>query len=177
MNLEPDTIVQVLLRIRLRLTATAAAVVRDTHAADDIFQAVVLSALEHSDLFHDPEYVLAWSLRAARHRAVDLARRRQIRTLPDDLLDLLEAKSDDPAGQPWTDQVEALHRCMSKLTGSAKDLLAMRYGDGLSANAIAGKTCKSADAVYQHLCRVHRALRDCVERELTRLSGPRRESA
>jgi RNA polymerase sigma-70 factor (ECF subfamily) len=173
MTLEPDTVVQVLLRDRLRVTATAAAVVRDAHAADDIFQAVVLAALEHCDHFHEPEHVLAWSLRAARHRAVDLARRRQIRTLPDDVLDLLEAKWDDPAGQPWTDRAEALHRCMDKLTGSAKELLAMRYADGMAANAIAGKLRRSADAVYQNLCRVHRALRDCVERELTRLPESR----
>ena len=46
MVLEPDTIVQVLLRERLRVTALAAAVVRDVHAADDIFQQVVLAALE-----------------------------------------------------------------------------------------------------------------------------------
>ena len=42
--LEPDTIVQVLLRERLRVTALAAAVIRDVHAADDIFQQVVLAA-------------------------------------------------------------------------------------------------------------------------------------
>jgi DNA-directed RNA polymerase specialized sigma24 family protein len=108
---------------------------------------------------------------------VDLARRRQIRTLPDDVLDLLEAKWDDPAGQSWTDRAEALHRCMDKLTGSAKALLAMRYADGLAARAIAGKTRRSADAVYQNLCRVHRVLRDCVERELTRLVGPRGATA
>ncbi len=172
MTLEPDTVVQVLLRERLRVTATAAAVVRDVHAADDIFQAVVLSALEHCDHFHEPEHVLAWSLRAARHRAVDIARRRQLRILPDNVLDLLEAKWDDPAGEQWTDRAEALHRCMEKLTGSAKNLLALRYADGLAATAIAGKLRRSADAIYQNLCRVHRALRNCVEQEMTRIHGP-----
>jgi RNA polymerase sigma-70 factor, ECF subfamily len=128
--------------------------------------------LEHCDHFHEPEHVLAWSLRAARHRAVDLARRRHIRTLPDNVLDLLEAKWDDPAQEQWSDRAEALHRCMEKLTGSAKSLLAMRYSDGLAANAIAGKLNRSVDAVYQNLCRVHRALRDCVEREMIRVAGP-----
>jgi RNA polymerase sigma-70 factor (ECF subfamily) len=172
MTLEPDTVVQVLLRERLRVTATAAAVVRDVHAADDIFQAVVLSALEHCDDFQEPEHVLAWSLRAARHRAVDLARRRQLRTLPDNVLDLLEAKWDDPAVEQWTDRAEALHRCMEKLTVPAKNLLTMRYADGLAATAIAGKLHRTADAVYQNLCRVHRALRECVEREMTLVRGP-----
>jgi hypothetical protein len=49
----------------------------------------------------------------------------------------------------------------------------MRYADGLAARTIAGKTRRSADAVYQNLCRIHRVLRDCVERELTRLPARR----
>src|SRR5687767_9951469 len=108
MTLEPDGIVQVLLRERLRVTAVAAAVVRDVHAADDIFQQVVLSALEHRGQFREPDHLLAWSLRAARHRAVDLARRRQVRPLPDDVLDLIEARWADPADASWSDRVEAL---------------------------------------------------------------------
>jgi len=172
MTMEPDTVVQILLRERMRVTAAAAAVVRDVHAADDIFQAVVLGALEHCTRFHEPDHVLAWSLRAARHRAVDLARRRHLRTLPDDVLDLLEAKWDDPTGPHESDRAEALHRCLGKLTGSAKTLLNLRYADGLAANAIAGKLRRSADAVYQNLSRVHRALRACVEREMSRIHGP-----
>ena len=68
MEIEPDVIVQVLLRERLRITALAAAVVRDVHAADDIFQQVVLSALEVASRFHDTDHVLAWSFRAAAPR-------------------------------------------------------------------------------------------------------------
>lgn len=171
MAMESDTVVQILLRERLRVTATAAAVVRDTHAADDIFQAVVLSALEHCEHFQEPEHVLAWSLRAARHRALDLARRRQLRTLPDSVLDLLEAKWDDPAGENWTDRAEALHRCVAKLTGPARTLLTLRYSDGLPTQAIAERLHRSSDAIYQNLSRVHRALRLCVDREMNRVQG------
>src|SRR5262249_54002620 len=69
--LEPDTIVQVLLRERLRVTALAAAVIRDVHAADDIFQQVVLAALEARSHFRNTDHVLAWSFRTARCRALD----------------------------------------------------------------------------------------------------------
>src|SRR5438874_1159446 len=107
MVLEADTIVQVLLRERLRVTALAAAVVRDVHAADDIFQQVVLAALEARAQFRDTEHVLAWSLRAARHRAIDLARGRHLRSLPGEVLDLLESRWADPAGAAWSDRGEA----------------------------------------------------------------------
>jgi RNA polymerase sigma-70 factor, ECF subfamily len=166
MVLEADTIVQVLLRERLRVTALAAAVVRDVHAADDIFQQVVLAALEGRAQFRDTDHVLAWSLRTARHRAVDLARKRHLRTLPDEVLDRLESRWSDPAGAEVSDRGEALHRCIERLAAPARELLRMRYAEGLTAAAIADKQRRTADAVYQTLSRIHRSLRECAEREL-----------
>ena len=166
MTLELDVVVQVLLRERLRVTALAACVVRDVHAADDIFQQVVLAALESRGEFHDAEHVLAWSLRAARHRALDCARKKQIRPLPDEILDLLEAPTSNPAGVAWTDRGEALHLCLDRLAPSARGLLQMKYGEGLTAPTIAARLRRSADAVYQSLSRIHRLLRECVQQRL-----------
>lgn len=166
---EIDTIVQVLLHDRLRIAAAASAVVRDVHAADDVFQQVVLAALEHKAAFRDAEHVLAWAIRAARCRAVDLARRRKLSYLPDDVLDLLETgwgKADA------TDVVEALHGCLGQLDTPARDLLQMKYDDGLTAAAIGARLRRSADAVYQNLSRLHRALRACVERKLACAAAP-----
>jgi RNA polymerase sigma-70 factor (ECF subfamily) len=169
MVLEADAVVQVLLRERRRVASVATAIVRDVHAADDIFQQVVLAALEHRDQFRDTGHVLPWALRAARHRALNLATRRKLRPLPDEVLDLLEAQWGDPAGGPLPDHIEALHRCLGKLAPTARDLIRMRYDDGLSAVAIAGRLQRTADAVYQSLSRIHRSLRECVRRESARL--------
>ena len=169
MPLEMDTIVQTLLKERRRVTAYAAAVVRDVHAADDIFQQVVLAALEVRARFRDAEHLMAWALRMARHRAVDVVRGRRMRPLPDEVLDLLEGQWGDPAAAGWTDRGEALHGCLGRLDKNARELLQMRYADGMSAAAIAGKLSRTAAAVYQSLSRIHRSLRRCVEREL---AGP-----
>ena len=69
MTMKADEVVQVLLRCRLRIAGVAAAIARDVHAADDIFQQVVLSALEDKGHFRDSEHLLAWAVRAAKHRA------------------------------------------------------------------------------------------------------------
>src|SRR5689334_8617930 len=98
MGLEPDAVVQLLLRERLRIVAAATAIVRDVHAADDLFQQVALSALEHRNRIRDDDHLLAWVLRTTRHRAIDLARHKQIRQLSTEVLDLLEAGWGDPAG-------------------------------------------------------------------------------
>jgi DNA-directed RNA polymerase specialized sigma24 family protein len=52
----------------------------------------------------------------------------------------------------------------------------MRYGEGLSAAVIAGRLDRSADAVYQSLSRIHRCLRECVERRLEASKQPTREA-
>jgi RNA polymerase sigma-70 factor (ECF subfamily) len=166
MSLHRDSVVKVLLRERLRVMTVASAIVRDVHAADDIYQQVVLAALQVEGGFQDEGHVLAWALRTAKHRSLDLARRRQLLSLPDDMLDQLEAEWSDPASTKWTDQAEALQRCLGRLGEHSRAVLRMRYADGMTANAIAGKLHRSADAVYQMLSRIHRALRNCVQHEL-----------
>lgn len=172
MTLEADQVVQVLLRHRLRVAAVAAAIVRDVHASDDIFQQVVLAALEDRSQFREPDHVLAWAVRAARHRALDLVRARRLLPLPDEVLDLLEAEWGDPAPSRWSDRVEALHRCMGRLAGPARDLIQLKYVDGLGVAAIALRLRRTPNAVYQSLSRIHRSLRDCALRELLLLQNP-----
>lgn len=171
MAIERDALVQILLRERMRLTASAAVVARDVHAADDIYQQVVLAALQAADSFRDARHVVAWALRAARHRALDLAHRRRLVPLPDEVLDQMEADWTD-AEAAWSDRAEALHRCLGRVAGPAREVLRLRYSDGLSAAAIAGRLRRTADAVYQTLSRTHRALRRCVELELGRIDQP-----
>ena len=166
MTMKSDEVVQVLLRWRLRVTGVAAAIARDVHAADDIFQQVVLAALEDRDQFKDGDHLLAWAVRAAKHRAIDLSRRRKMVTLPDEVLDLLEAEWASPATASWPDRMEALHRCVGRLGSRARDLLQLKYAEGLTVAVISTQFRRTPDAVYQALSRVHRALRECVAREL-----------
>jgi RNA polymerase sigma-70 factor (ECF subfamily) len=166
MGLKADEVVQLLLSERLRVVAAAAVIVRDASATDDLFQQVVLAALEHRDQIRDPGHLLSWALRAVRHRAIDLARRKRIRPLSTEVLDLLEADWGDPAAGASPDQVEALRHCLGKLGDPAQDLLRMKYFDGMTTVAIAQRMRRTADAVYQSLSRIHRALRTCVTQEL-----------
>ncbi|MCS6863640.1 MAG: sigma-70 family RNA polymerase sigma factor [Gemmataceae bacterium] len=164
MALPADVIVQILLRERLRVTTLAAAIARDGHVADDIFQQVVLAALENGSHFKGHDHVLPWALRAARHRALDYAKSKQLRPFPDEVLDLLEAPAEGDS--PWSDQGEALHHCLNRLTSSARTLLQLKYGEGLTAAAIAARLNRTADAVYQSLSRIHKLLRECVQTRL-----------
>lgn len=168
MSMAADEIVQVLLRERLRVAAVAAAIVKDVHTADDVFQQVVLLALEDRDQFSDASHVLAWALRAARHRAIDITRRRQVYSLPEEVLDQLESQWMEWDSAEWSERTEALHHCIERLSSRSQELLQMKYAEGLTASVIAVELRRSLDAVYQSLSRIYRALRSCVQREMDR---------
>jgi RNA polymerase sigma-70 factor, ECF subfamily len=163
--MESEQIIQVLLRDRIRITASAVVVMRDVHAADDVFQQVVLTALEKRADFNDPEHLFAWAVRTARFRGIDLARKNRVAILPDDVLDLLErdVTSVDAAE---SDRATALRHCLSKLPLNTREILHSRYHEGLPVPKIAERVQSTTDAIYQVLSRAHRALRVCVEKEL-----------
>lgn len=174
MSLGPDAVVQVLLSGRLRMIAIALVIVRDTHASDDIFQQVVLSALEKREQFQDAAHVLAWAIRAVRFRALDLARQRKVRCLSETVLEQLESRWVEASESEFAEHAQALHRCLEKLSVPIRSMLRLRYDEGLSCLAIANRMGRTLQAVYQALSRTHRSLRECVERRVRQLNEPLR---
>jgi RNA polymerase sigma-70 factor (ECF subfamily) len=166
MALDPQTVVQILLRERVRLSASVIAILRDHHAADDVFQQVVLQALQSCGQFREPEHVLAWALRTARHRALDILGKSRPQCLDNGVLRLLEEQWASVPATEVSARVEALQGCLERLPEQARQLLRLRYEDGLSCSAVARRLRNTVAAVYQSLSRVHRQLRLCVERRL-----------
>lgn len=168
MTLPLPTVVQQLLRDRVRITAVALAVLRNSHDADDVFQQVMLVAVEGKEAFREPEHLGAWALRAARHRAIDQARKRQLQVLDEAALDAIEAHwARAPAGD-GSARADALGRCLDALPARHRELLRLRYDAGLDGAELARRLNRSTDAVYQTLSRLHRRLRECVETHLGR---------
>ena len=89
--LAPDQIAAVLFAQRLPLTAFVAAITRDFHLAEDIFQDVCVKAVSRDGEFDSPEHVVNWARVAGRNRAIDIVRARDGRYtgLTVELLDTL----------------------------------------------------------------------------------------
>jgi RNA polymerase sigma-70 factor, ECF subfamily len=172
MGLDKNAVVQLLLRERVRISASVLAMLRDVHAADDVFQQVVLQALQSREQFREPEHVIAWAFRAARHRAIDLVQKRGAGRLDEGVLDLLEEQWVAVPVDGLSPRVEALQRCLDKLPPPAQRLLQLRYEDGLRCSAVAQQLGRTVDAIYQNLSRIHRQLRQCVERQLKGADQP-----
>lgn len=164
-----NEIIRILLQARLRLQVSIWAVVRDGHTVDDIFQEVMIRALERRDDYGDESHLLAWVNITARNLAIDGVRRKQ---RDDVLLDPRALDAVCAISKEESDHLaanrDALQWCLEKLPAHSRSVLRLRYGEGLRGSRIAERLNHTLDAVYQRLSRIHRGLRRCVKDRLAR---------
>ena len=171
MALPQEDIVRTLFAARPRISAAVWLVVRDTQAAEDIFQDTSVKALTKGGPFETQGHLLSWARVTARHAAIDWLRRCRPDwvTLEADVLDLLEDEARARTA-PEGPRVDALGECMEALPPPARQLLELRYFDRRSCDEVAAVLGVKIGAVYQRLSRLHRVLKECVERRMA--GGP-----
>jgi RNA polymerase sigma-70 factor (ECF subfamily) len=64
------------------------------------------------------------------------------------------------------DRADALRECVARLPERSRQLLAMRYEQGLPCDEIARACGASVDSVYQNLSRLRGRLEECIRRRL-----------
>lgn len=168
MAVRPDIVVDGLVANRGKLLAYVWSIVHDFHATEDIYQEIVVAAMSHAEEIHDEEHLLLWARQAARFRGIDWLRRqnRQPLLLDDDVLDLLEgqwSRFDAAPAHVWTD---AMRACVSTLTDYARQLIGLRYVEGLSGVEVAQRVGRTPKTVYVALGRIYRQLEDCIQRRM-----------
>lgn len=165
-SLSQNEIIRTLLGARGRLSAGFFLVLRDVHLAEDVFQDVMVKALGQQDLFTNEAGLLSWARVVGRNAGLNLLRKsgRISVGLPESLLETLAQESEVEVG---AGREEALAECLEILPAAARKLLELRYFHRMSCGEVAARTGSGLDAIYQRLSRLHRTLRDCVDRRLT----------
>ena len=173
MELTNEEVLQLLMKWRTRVSAAAWTVVRDVHAAEDIFQNVALKAMTKDLRFESEAALLSWAFVVARREGVDWLRRRQRETLglDDELLGLLDQEWRSAPSHPSGVKIEALRGCLAAAPESARELLKLRYFDGHSCEEVAGRMGIGLNAVYKRVSRLHEDLKRCVEAKLAKMEG------
>jgi len=169
MALSHDDVMRLLFAARMRLSAAAWTITRDSQAAEDIFQNTALKALTKDVSFEHEGALLSWATVSARREAIDWLRHRkpEVPVLDADVLDLLN--SDNSAIETASaakGRIGALRDCIENVPGKSRRLLELRYFEGRSCDEVAEQEGIGLDAVYQRLSRLHRQLRECVEQRL-----------
>ncbi|MFJ9429150.1 RNA polymerase sigma factor [Streptomyces sp. NPDC101490] len=147
-----------------RIVATAARIVRDVGIAEEIAQDALVAALEQWPETGVPDRPGAWLTATAKHRAVDLVRRRETyarklaemgRTLPE------ESYDPEPAGPGDIDD-DVLRliftTCHPVLSAEARAALTLRLVGGLRTDEIARAFLVPEPTVAARITRAKRAL-------------------
>jgi len=173
MSLSEPEILQALMKSRTRLSAAAWLVVRDTHAAEDIFQNLALKAMTREVSFESEAALLSWAFIIARREGIDWLRRHQRETvgLDPDILELLENEWQTAASYSPGAKMEALQDCLAAAPESSRRLVKLRYFDGYRCEEVAREMGIALNAIYKRLSRLHESLRQCVEGKLARTRG------
>ena len=166
--LSPEDITGTLLRERLALTAYISTVTRDFHLAEDIFQEVCVKAVGKGGEFETPQHVMNWARVAGRHKAIDVLRTRdgKIVGLSEEMLAALEPVWPEGEAAQGSPALDALRKCMERLTPNNQEIVRLRYFEGRAGAEVAEAMGRKLETVYQALARIHRTLADCVRQRL-----------
>ncbi|MBI1368522.1 MAG: sigma-70 family RNA polymerase sigma factor [Planctomycetes bacterium] len=134
--------------------------------ADDIMQEVFLVLTRKADQFQAGTDFVAWVCSIARFEALNHLRRvrRNPVTFSPQTAALLADAYTAPA--ELDDWVEAIRRCMERLSPSARQAIHSRYGDGRKPADIASAMGIKPETVYVTLSKARAALRSCMEGRL-----------
>lgn len=172
MPVTEDLVVRELWRHRIRLLAYIEVIVRDRDLAEDVFQEVGVAALTKRAEINDREHLVRWLGQAARFHGLTAARdrSRHERVFDARVLDHIEAmwQREEPAAASGSTGA-ALETCLGRLTGYNRKLIELRYRQGLTGSSLAEAAGRSKNTVYVALARVHKALAECVRREMSQV--------
>ena len=143
-------------------------VLRDRGVAEDVHQQVFLEVWQRVPSY-DPKRasVLTWIMTIARSRAIDELRRRVPEPRDPGKPDVIGLVQDhDPEGSPdaLVERWRVAH-LLSKLRPEERELLRMRFFEGLSQSEIAERTDIPLGTVKMRMVGALRRLRDLVDEE------------
>lgn len=166
MALDETTIVRTLMAERAKLLAYIWSIVHDAHLVEDVFQEVSLLALAKRSELRDEKALATWLRKSARLLSLTAVRGRIKRPvlLGDAVLDQLDATWANEDHVPAEDTLDLLHGCLAELSERSRQFVALRYIERLSGTQVAEKLGTTVHSVYVALGRIHRVLRDCMEK-------------
>lgn len=136
----------------------------DRHDTEDLVSTVFHKLLSNLGTF-DPGRgsVTGWVMTMARHALIDHLRRRRDTVDVDRMADVLAGPGADPlAGIIRTEEAERVRTELARFPAETRELLALRYGEGLRHAEVASLTGLTEVAVRQRLSRAVKQLRERV---------------
>lgn len=151
-----------------RLRGFLACYVESPHDVYDIAQDAFLDAFRKLDSFDMDKDFYPWLRGICRHRMLNHFRARRTRrsspqAVVDEALAELACRQEEETGG---ERIEALERCLQGLEDRQRDLLKLRYTEGVAVKDLAQRFERSATAVSMQLHRLRTLLMECMAQRL-----------
>jgi RNA polymerase sigma-70 factor, ECF subfamily len=153
---------ELLQRYNGRLRYYVQKMIADREAAEDVLQEIWFGVFRGLRRLDDPAAFPAWLYRIARNRAyVELRKRQPLRKR---FQDIASADLPDPAEEFGSDDIEGIHRGLDQLPAEQREVLMLRFLEGMSYEEIGAVTGLPLGTVRSRIFYGKRALRQALER-------------
>ncbi len=153
-----------------RLRGFAARYVQDRNDVFDIVQDAFLNALKNLDTFDAEKRFYPWVRAICLNRIRNFFRERKTKracslsvvdeAIEERLFSMSEEREESK------DRIKALMYCMGKLKDFHRNIIQLRYSNGMAVKNIAEKYKKTADAVSMAILRIKKSLKECLDQQL-----------
>ncbi|SMP78879.1 RNA polymerase sigma-70 factor, ECF subfamily [Neorhodopirellula lusitana] len=166
--MDRSEILSILMQERTKQVALAWSILRQSQLAEDAYQDMLVKVFENESVFEGPRHLRDWSWKVLRRRCYEFIRRKNYRPslLVESILDLVDAELECRDAEEINQRVDALHQCLANLTVHCRDVVRLRFSEGLSGIEVAEKLGRTPDTVYKTLHRIYSTLGECVQDRL-----------
>jgi RNA polymerase sigma-70 factor, ECF subfamily len=139
--------------------------VHNFNDANDILQETATVLWQNFDKFDRKTNFLAWAISIARNMIRNYFKMRKKSRLQydDDLVQTIDAVMVDSLDGDNV-RIESLKKCYEKLTDSSRQLIKMRYENGMTIKAIASHFGRPLEGMYKYMARLQDSLLQCIEK-------------
>ena len=161
-------ILGILLPERTKQVALAWSILRDSALTDDAYQDMLTKVFENEDSFEGPRHLRDWSWKVLRNRCYELIRRQKYQSVMLDqaVLELVDSELEERSTEELDRRADALRPCLEALTDNTREVIRLRFFEGLQASQIAERLSRKPDAIYKVLQRSYETLGECIRRKL-----------
>ena len=160
--------IQRITEVQLSLYRYISALVFSHEEIEEIRQETNVALWRKREQFPEIENFHAWARRVAYLEVLTWRRRkgRSPQLLDEDVLEMI-ARNGQEEATVSEDRAAALIHCMQKLPQKDRAMLQMRYHEEMTSIAIGQKLSRSPTGIRHSLLRIHRMLRECIQRQLS----------
>jgi RNA polymerase sigma-70 factor, ECF subfamily len=172
-SLTHDEILTILKPERTKQLALARSILRDAQLAEDVHQDMLIKVFENVVTFDGTRHLRDWSWKVLRNRCFEVIRQSKYQPvlLDSSVLELVDDELETRDAEEVERRSVALKSCLDGLTENAKNILRLRYHEGLQGKEVAEQLGRKPDAVYKALQRIYATLGACIRRQLDTEGG------